>query len=147
MPTECSAEKFKFGEVSGRVVAAGFDGGAITSDAGALRRIGLPSGAFQRLRRWNLARLRPHPVRKGNLRHDPSEAAQDRRPDHAQRPPRAHRHDVSPSLAIRIRHRSRLAQASRRLTRHRYRKPPSPEITPAIPAPAALARTTPISPA
>ena len=36
MPTECSAEKFEFGEVSGRVVVAGFDGGAITSDAGAL---------------------------------------------------------------------------------------------------------------
>lgn len=36
MPTECSAERFEFGEVSGRVVVAGFDGGAITSDAGAL---------------------------------------------------------------------------------------------------------------
>jgi len=36
MPTECSAEKFEFGEVSGRVVVAGFDGGAITSDAGVL---------------------------------------------------------------------------------------------------------------
>ena len=36
MPTECSAEKFKFGEAVGRAVVAGFDGGAITSDAGAL---------------------------------------------------------------------------------------------------------------
>ena len=36
MPTECSAEKFEFGEAAGRVVVAGFDGGAITSDAGAL---------------------------------------------------------------------------------------------------------------
>ena len=36
MPTECSAEKFKFGEAAGRVVVAGLDGGAITSDAGAL---------------------------------------------------------------------------------------------------------------
>ena len=36
MLTECSAEKFEFGEASGRVVVAGFDGGAITSDAGAL---------------------------------------------------------------------------------------------------------------
>lgn len=36
MPTECSAERFEFGEAAGRVVVAGFDGGAITSDAGAL---------------------------------------------------------------------------------------------------------------
>jgi len=36
MPTECSAEKFEFREAAGRVVVAGFDGGAITSDAGAL---------------------------------------------------------------------------------------------------------------
>lgn len=36
MPTECSAEKFEFGEAAGRVVVAGFDGGAITLDAGAL---------------------------------------------------------------------------------------------------------------
>jgi hypothetical protein len=35
MPTECSAETFEFREASGRVVVAGFDGGAITSDAGA----------------------------------------------------------------------------------------------------------------
>ena len=41
MPTECSAEPvraelFDFGAVEGRAVVAGFDGGAITSDAGAL---------------------------------------------------------------------------------------------------------------
>jgi hypothetical protein len=41
MPTECSAEPvrvelFEFGAVEGRAVVAGFDGGAITSDAGAL---------------------------------------------------------------------------------------------------------------
>ena len=41
MPTECSAEPvraelFEFGPVEGRAVVAGFDGGAITSDAGAL---------------------------------------------------------------------------------------------------------------
>ncbi|MBV9981851.1 IS1380 family transposase [Bradyrhizobium sp.] len=41
MPTECSAEpvrteRFEFGPVDGRAVVAGFDGGAITSDAGAL---------------------------------------------------------------------------------------------------------------
>src|SRR5271170_5320285 len=36
MPTECSADLFGFARVEGRVVAAGFDGGKITSDAGAL---------------------------------------------------------------------------------------------------------------
>src|ERR1700752_272562 len=41
MPTECSAEPlrselFEFGPVEGRGVVGGFDGGAITSDAGAL---------------------------------------------------------------------------------------------------------------
>jgi hypothetical protein len=36
MPTECSAELFEFTPVEGRAVVAGFDGGAITSDAGAL---------------------------------------------------------------------------------------------------------------
>ena len=36
MPTECNAELFEFPPVAGRAVVAGFDGGAITSDAGAL---------------------------------------------------------------------------------------------------------------
>jgi hypothetical protein len=36
MPTECSAELFEFAPVGNRVVVGGFDGGAITSDAGAL---------------------------------------------------------------------------------------------------------------
>ena len=36
MPTECSAERFDFGLVGRRKVVGSFDGGAITSDAGAL---------------------------------------------------------------------------------------------------------------
>ena len=36
MPTECIAELFGFAPVEGRDVVAAFDGGAITSDAGAL---------------------------------------------------------------------------------------------------------------
>jgi hypothetical protein len=36
MPTECSPDLFGFAPVEGREVVAGFDGGAITSDAGAL---------------------------------------------------------------------------------------------------------------
>jgi hypothetical protein len=36
MPTECSAERFSFGMVEGRVVEAAFDGGLVTSDAGSL---------------------------------------------------------------------------------------------------------------
>ena len=36
MPTECSADCFDFGVVEGRAVEASFDGGLVTSDAGAL---------------------------------------------------------------------------------------------------------------
>jgi len=36
MPAECSAERFDFGTVEGRRVEAAFDGGLVTSDAGAL---------------------------------------------------------------------------------------------------------------
>ncbi len=36
MPTDCSADRFDFAPVAGRRVEAAFDGGAITSDAGAL---------------------------------------------------------------------------------------------------------------
>ena len=36
MPTECSADRMVFARVEGRAVVAGFDGGTITSDAGAL---------------------------------------------------------------------------------------------------------------
>ena len=36
MPTECNPTLFEFAPVEGRQVVAAFDGGAITSDAGAL---------------------------------------------------------------------------------------------------------------
>lgn len=36
MPTECSSDLFGFARVEGRAVVASFDGGAMTSDAGAL---------------------------------------------------------------------------------------------------------------
>ena len=36
MPTECSPDRMEFARVEGRAVVAGFDGGTITSDAGAL---------------------------------------------------------------------------------------------------------------
>jgi len=36
VPTECNATLFEFAPVEGRQVVAAFDGGAITSDAGAL---------------------------------------------------------------------------------------------------------------
>ncbi len=35
MPAQCSAAPFDFGTVEGRSVIAAFDGGAVTSDAGA----------------------------------------------------------------------------------------------------------------
>jgi hypothetical protein len=69
MPTECSADLFGFAAVAGRAVVAGFDGGAMTSDAGALllgstdRAIGLVdrlAGCFVDKRR---AELIEHSVR------------------------------------------------------------------------------------
>ena len=36
MPTECNADQFDFARVDGRAVVASFDGGVVTSDAGAL---------------------------------------------------------------------------------------------------------------
>ena len=36
MPSECNPERFDFARVEGRKVVASFDGGRITSDAGAL---------------------------------------------------------------------------------------------------------------
>src|SRR5271169_3044770 len=36
MPTECSADLFGFTPVAGRAVVAAFDGGTMTSDAGAM---------------------------------------------------------------------------------------------------------------
>ena len=63
MPTECSAELFDCASVEGRRVEAGFDGGAITSDAGALllgatdraiRLVGRLSSCFSDARRPNL---------------------------------------------------------------------------------------------
>jgi hypothetical protein len=47
MPTECNAGLFDFAPVEGRQVIAAFDGGVITSDAGALllgERPTVPSG-------------------------------------------------------------------------------------------------------
>ena len=36
MPTECGTDQFEFSPVAGHKVVTGFDGGAISSDAGAL---------------------------------------------------------------------------------------------------------------
>ena len=46
MLTECSATLFEFAPVEGRQVVAAFDGGAITSDAGALL-LGETDGTIQ----------------------------------------------------------------------------------------------------
>jgi hypothetical protein len=50
MPTQCSAEQLEFGMVEGRAVAAAFDGGAVTSDAGALL-LGAAERAIDLMRR------------------------------------------------------------------------------------------------
>ena len=63
MPTECNAELFDFAPIERRTVVAGFDGGAITSDGGALllgatdraiRLIGRFAGCFIDRRRAEL---------------------------------------------------------------------------------------------
>ena len=51
MPTECSATLFEFAPVEGRRVEAAFDGGAITSDAGALL-LGQTDGAIRLTERF-----------------------------------------------------------------------------------------------
>jgi hypothetical protein len=51
MPTECNAERFEFTPVERRAVVAGFDGGAITSDAGAVL-LGATDGAIGLLDRF-----------------------------------------------------------------------------------------------
>jgi Transposase DDE domain group 1 len=68
MPTECSAEQFDFGIVEGRPVVAGFDGGLVTSDAGALL-LGATDGAIDLISRfagcfrdWRCAGLIEHEI-------------------------------------------------------------------------------------
>jgi len=51
MPTECNPDLFGFAPVEGREVLAAFDGGAITSDAGALL-LGATDGAIRMLDRF-----------------------------------------------------------------------------------------------
>ncbi len=50
MPTECNAESFDFGTVEARAVVASFDGGAVTSNAGALL-LGATDKAIDLMRR------------------------------------------------------------------------------------------------
>ena len=51
MPTECSSDLFGFAPVEGRQVVAAFDGGTITSDAGALL-LGATDRAIRLLERF-----------------------------------------------------------------------------------------------
>ncbi len=44
MQTQCNAQQFEFEAVEGRAVVAAFDGGAVSSDAGALLLAGLDRG-------------------------------------------------------------------------------------------------------
>jgi hypothetical protein len=69
MPTECSPELFEFAPVEGRRVVGGFDGGRLTSDAGALllgsadRAIGLVDRFAACFRDGRRAELIEHEVR------------------------------------------------------------------------------------
>jgi hypothetical protein len=65
MPTKCTADSFDFAPVEGRQVVAAFDGGAMTSDAGAPASWGdEPSDRIDGpVRRVLLRRSRPEPNR------------------------------------------------------------------------------------
>lgn len=69
MPTECTPERFEFAPVEGRRVVGGFDGGRLTSDAGALllgsadRAIGLVDRFAACFRDGRRAELIEHEVR------------------------------------------------------------------------------------
>ena len=64
MPTDCSAERFEFAPVDGRAVVAAFDGGTITSDAGALL-LGATDRAIGLVRRFAGLLCRPSRGRAG----------------------------------------------------------------------------------
>jgi len=67
MPTECNAELFDFAAVERRFVVAGFDGGAITSDAGGLL-LGATDraiGAIDRFAECFIDRRRPELIEHG----------------------------------------------------------------------------------
>ena len=85
-------------------------------------------------------RPRPHPVRRGDLRDDPPEAAQDRRAGAGLGAPRQGRHGLRLPLPARIRPRPRQTDR-RRLTSpeqaHRPHTQPGPEAANGTPAPAA----------
>jgi Transposase DDE domain group 1 len=64
MPTECNPELFEFAPIGCRAVVAGFDGGAITSDAGA-RLLGATDRAIGLISRFSecfIDRRRPELV-------------------------------------------------------------------------------------
>ena len=167
MPTECSAERVGFGEVSGRVVVAGFDDGAITSDAGAppVRSSMMCGRACCSASSASRSAMMTCSI-TDQLRHDPAlavltgklEARRAGCAPHAgkstlnrpalsrEAPSRYHRISHDPAaieaLATRRRPRPRLAPRRRRLTRPRYRKPPFPKLRPATAAPGALGRNS-----
>src|SRR5450631_1997811 len=73
MPTECSADLFGFPAVEGRDVVAAFDGGSITSDAGALllRETDRAIGLVSRFATCFHDARRQHLIEHQELRHDP----------------------------------------------------------------------------
>ena len=86
MPTECSATLFEFAPVEGRSVVGAFDGGKITSDAGALllaatdRAVGLigrGSDTLARLRYGDRRLLEP--AKAGAWRNRQNEKARSKR--------------------------------------------------------------------
>ena len=69
MPTECSPERMEFARVDGRAVMAAFDGGTITSDAGALL-LGATDRAVGLVRRFAACFADHRAARPGRARRD-----------------------------------------------------------------------------
>src|SRR4051794_9535154 len=89
MTEHCGLAGMAFGDAGGRTLVAAFDGGLVTSDAGALllggHDAGQPAAAVVRLDglrapvRLAPDRAGPHWACRRDLRHDPPQAPEDRR--------------------------------------------------------------------
>ena len=77
MPTDCTPALFEFPPIEGRHVVASFDGGAITSDAGALL-LGQTDRAIRLTELRGLLRRHTHRRAGGAPGRDPGDAARHR---------------------------------------------------------------------
>ena len=136
MPTECSPDRMEFARVEGRAVVAGFDGGTITSDAGALL-LGATDRAIGLVRRFaacfadhrapdQIEHERRHPGRPARVRPGAGLRGPDRSRSPAPRPGAGGGHRQAQPHAAPT---ARRWPASRRSTGSSTRRPGSPRAT------------------